>query len=177
MVKLRHFDSLGQARFITFSCYHRLQLLNSDETVIPFLEALENHRKKDNFHVLGYVVMPDHIHLVLCPLQKIALGSVIGEIKKQSFYKILSTWKKQNKPILKRMTVSGRGRQQYAFWQPRGYDHNCRTSEFVREKINYCHMNPVKAGLVTDPGDWSWSSYKWYCGDTTGLVQVECVEL
>jgi len=177
MVKLRHFDNLGTARFITFSCYHRLCLLNSDNTIIPFLEALEIYRRKYVFHIYGYIVMPDHVHLVLYPLRNMAMGSVIGEIKKRSSYKILSLWKKQNRAILREMAVSGRGRQQFAFWQPRGYDRNCRTSEIVREKIHYCHMNPVKAGLVTDPGDWPWSSYRWYCGDERSLVQIECLEL
>ena len=96
MVKVRHFDNLDTVRFITFSRYHRLRLLNSDNTIIPFLEALETHRRKYGFLIYGYVVMPDHVHLVLYPLRKMAMGSVIGEIKKRSSYKILSLWKKQS---------------------------------------------------------------------------------
>ena len=177
MVRLRHLDNLGTARFITFSCYHRLRLLTSEDTIIPFLEELERQRQRDNFKVLGYVVMPDHVHLIIYPPDPLAVGSVIGEIKKRSSFKILSMWKKQDKEILNRLMVSGRGRQKYAFWQPRGYDHNCRTVEYVREKINYCHMNPVKAGLVSQPGDWPWSSYRWYYGDKGGIVHVDEVEL
>ena len=177
MVRLRHFDKLCTARFITFSCYHRLRLLTSEETIIPFLEALETQRRKDKFHILGYVIMPDHVHLIIYPASNMAMGSVIGEIKKRSSYRILSLWKKQKNKILTKIKFSGRGRQQYAFWQPRGYDHNCRTAEFVREKINYCHMNPVKAGLVSEPAEWPWSSYRWYSGDRQGIVNIDELEL
>ncbi len=84
MVKLRHYDYLGTVRFITFSCCHRLPLLNSSETIVPFLDPLEANRQKYVFHIYGYVVMPEQVHLVLYPLRKVAIGPVIGEIKKQS---------------------------------------------------------------------------------------------
>jgi REP element-mobilizing transposase RayT len=56
------------------------------------------------------------------------------------------------------------GQQRRAFWQPRCYDHNCRTRDTVLERINYCHNNPVARGLVDEPGQWRWSSYNWYAG-------------
>jgi putative transposase len=153
-----------------------LKLLNTGETIIPFLEEFEIQRRKDGFLVLGYVVMPDHVHLVIHPTENTAVGSIIGEIKKRSSYRILSRWKQQGRNTLIKLTFTGRGRQQYAFWQPRGYDHNCRTADFVREKINYCHRNPVKAGLVSNPGDWPWSSYRWYQGDKSGFVHIDAME-
>ena len=177
VVRLRHYDNLGTARFITFSCYHRLRLLTSEETVLPFLEELEAKRRISGISVLGYVIMPDHVHLVLNPKGNLAMGVLMGEIKKRSAFRIISLWKQQRKVVLDRIkTPSGR-KQDFAFWQPRGYDHNCRTAETTREKINYCHMNPVKAGLVSNPGEWPWSSYRWYAGDETGLVQIDAIEL
>ena len=57
------------------------------------------------------------------------------------------------------------------------YDHNCRTLETVLEKINYCHNNPVRAGLVGDPGDWKWSSYGWYQGDIDVPIIMDKIEI
>lgn len=177
MVRLRHFDNLGTARFVTFSCYHRYRLLRSEDSIGPFLEELESARRAHRFHVLGYVVMPDHVHLVIYPHGKLAVGRVIGEIKRRSAFRIISSWKEQNQPILGRVEVSRSGKTGHAFWQPRGYDHNCRTPETVREKINYCHMNPVRARLVAEPRDWPWSSYRWYIGDRQGPVYIDEIEL
>ncbi|MCB2231146.1 hypothetical protein KQH82_10565 [bacterium] len=56
------------------------------------------------------------------------------------------------------------GRERWAFWQPRCYEQKCRTPQTVLEKIRYCHLNPVKRGLVKEPGAWRWSSYNWYEG-------------
>jgi len=177
MTRLRHYDNLGTVSFITFSSYHRVRLLTSEKTILPFLEELEAKRCIVPFSIPGYVIMPDHVHLVLYPTGNLTVGSVIGEIKKRSAFRIISSWKQQNKETLHRIRVCGRGKQNFAFWQPRGYDHNCRTAEITREKINYCHMNPVKAGLVADPAEWPWSSYRWYNGDKSGLVRIDEIEL
>ena len=66
--------------------------------------------------------------------------------------------------LMDRLVVDRGGEIRLAFWQAQCYDHNCRTFETVKEKIMYCHKNPVARGLVTDPGDWIWSSYNWYEG-------------
>jgi putative transposase len=172
VVHLRHFDNLGTARFITFSCFHKLRLLHDQETTVSFLQELEAARVRWEFHVLGYVVMPNHAHLVLFPDNEIPLGKVLGEVKARSGYRILTKWKADNRDILVRLKSGQRRKARYSFWQPRGYDHNCRTPEIVREKIRYCHANPVRAGLVGDPGDWPWSSYSWYNGKREGIVVV-----
>ena len=177
VVRLRHYDNLGTARFITFSCYHRLRLLTSDETILPFLEELEAKRRIASFSALGYVIMPDHVHLVLHPTGNLAMGAVIGEIKRRSAFRIISLWKREKREVLDRIRAPSGRMQDYAFWQPRGYDHNCRSAEFTRDKINYCHMNPVKAGLISDPSEWPWSSYRWYNGDKSGIVQIDAIEL
>ena len=177
MPRLKHYDNLGTARFVTFSCYHNRRLLQTREAIIPVLEFIESGRIRHGFSVLGYVIMPNHVHLVLFPHRSIRMGSVIGEIKKLSGYRIIANWKKNNSAILETVRDTGCRKQSYAFWQPRCYDHNCRTLETVREKINYCHMNPVRAGLVDDPGKWEWSSYRWYMEDKGGIVQIDEVDL
>ena len=63
------------------------------------------------------------------------------------------------------------------FWQKRCYDHNCRTLETTLEKISYCHNNPVRRGLVAEPGDWRWSSYNCYQGVEDVPLTVDRFEL
>jgi putative transposase len=177
MPRLRHFDNLGTTRFITFSCYRRQKLLQSRETILEVLASIEIGRIQFGFAVLGYVIMPTHVHLVLHPRKNLRIGSVIGAIKRQSGFRIISKLKKQGSGVISELTDLSIRKQNYAFWQPRCYDHNCRTPETVREKIIYCHNNPLCGGLVTDPGDWEWSSYRWYMGDKRGVVQIEEFEI
>jgi hypothetical protein len=60
--------------------------------------------------------------------------------------------------------------------QRRCYDNNCRTSERVREKIEYCHNNPVVRKLVSAPGQWQWSSYNWYIGKRDVPIRIDTFE-
>jgi hypothetical protein len=63
------------------------------------------------------------------------------------------------------------------FWQKRCYDHNCRSSDVVKEKIIYCHNNPVKKGMVREPGEYRWSSYNWYQGKSDVPLAMDDYEL
>ncbi|MCK4605982.1 MAG: transposase, partial [candidate division Zixibacteria bacterium] len=84
MTRLRHYDSLGTARFVTFSCYRQLPALQSDRAKEIFIEQLDAARTKHGFKLLGYVVMPEHVHLVLHPPDGMKLGLVIREIKSRT---------------------------------------------------------------------------------------------
>jgi len=84
MTKLKHYDDLGTARFVTFSCYHRLPSLNHPKAKEIVIEELNLARDKHGFRLLGYVLMPDHVHLVLFPPDGMKLGLVIREIKSRS---------------------------------------------------------------------------------------------
>jgi putative transposase len=164
MTQLRHFDHLGTARFVTFSCYHRFRLLTSSDLIETFIAEIEEIRHKYCLKLYGYVVMPEHVHLVLWPPDSVKLGRVIGQLKSLSARRMLPLLRTQRGGSLDRLRVDRDGEHRLAFWQARCYDHNCRTSETVKEKIEYCHKNPMVRGLVAEPGDWPWSSYKWYAG-------------
>jgi hypothetical protein len=60
----------------------------------------------------------------------------------------------------------------YHRMQARFYDFNVRTDKKRVEKLRYMHNNPVKGGLVLAPGDWKWSSYRFYFLDEAGPVRV-----
>jgi putative transposase len=108
--------------------------------------------------------MPEHVHLVLWLPDTVQLGVVIGQLKSLSARRMLPILQSQRRIPLDRLKVSRNGKTYLTFWQKRCYDHNCRSVEFVREKIEYCHKNPVTRGLVNDPSEWRWSSFNWYAG-------------
>jgi putative transposase len=121
--------------------------------------------------------MPNHIHLVVLPQEDTKLGRIIGELKSLTAKEILAFWREKDFKILSRLSVVREGIKRNVFWQRRFYDHNCRTQSSVIEKINYCHSNPVIRGLVKNPGDWRWSSYRWYHGLDGIAIEIDSVEL
>jgi len=95
---------------------------------------------------------------------------MIGELKSKSAARIIAD-KLIQFPDYCRIFRNGQGR--WAFWQPRCYDHNCRSEKIALEKINYCHNNPVKRGLAKEPGDWRWLRYNWYIGKRDVPVMID----
>lgn len=173
MPQLRHFDNLGSARFITFSCHQRANILIDEHDIMIILDELKSSRNKYQYALLAYVVMPSHVHLVIHPTDALPVGPMIGEIKSRSARRILARWRDMGKAIT---VVDRRGETRTVLWEKRCYDHNCRTIETAREKIIYCHNNPVRAGLVAAADQWKWSSYSWYQGNG-GLIEIDAVDL
>jgi len=162
MPLLRHYENLGMARFVTFSCYHRRQLLVDSRDIHLFLSLLGRVCRRDSVNILAYVVMPEHVHLVLLPPDELPVGKLVGEVKSRSARAILSAWMSREKVVPSDLACVRQGREQFRFWQYRCYDHNCRSPRSTIEKTNYCHNNPVKRGLAAHAADWPWSSYRWY---------------
>jgi len=152
MTKLRHYDNLGTVRFVTFSCHQQRQYLSSNSARQILVDQIDKARNKHGFKLFAYVIMPEHVHLVIYPPEKMKLGIVIREIKSltaRNYFAGINPLPADSRRI---------------FWKHRCYDHNCRTKETIIEKIKYCHKNPVVRGLVKNPGGWKWSSYNWYQG-------------
>jgi putative transposase len=173
MPKLRHYDHLGTARFVTFSCFQRLRLLSDSIARQAVLDELSRLRTNHDIRVLGYVVMPEHVHLVVLPPDDVNLGPLIGALKARSARVILDLIR--SCPRRQRLPVRPGGTP--AVWQRRCYDHNCRTPEDVVEKVKYCHDNPVKRGLAAKPEDWPWSSCRWYLGQREAVLEIDGIEM
>jgi putative transposase len=61
----------------------------------------------------------------------------------------------------------------YRVWNRRGYDMNVWSEKKIQEKLNYMHNNPVKRGLVAQPGDWPWSSWRYYYLDDSSVLAMD----
>jgi putative transposase len=176
MPGLHHYDNLGTARFVTFSCFHRFQLLREATIIRTFLAELRAIRER-GIKIFGYVVMPEHVHLVLLPGDLVRLGVEVGRLKSKSARRMLPMIERVPNMRTDLLHARHDGENRRVFWQRRCHDHNCRTAATVREKIEYCHKNPVTRGLVRDPADWSWSSYRWYAGLPGVELEMDEIEV
>jgi putative transposase len=146
--------------FVTFSCYRRLPFLKTARARNVLLVVLDKVRTRYRFVIVGYVVMPEHVHLLISESTK-ANPSVVVQVFKQRVSRRLRRPIRGNSSA--RQLLLWRDATIYrSFWQRRFYDFNVWSRKKRIEKLNYMHMNPVKRGLVTDPKLWPWSSYRFY---------------
>ena len=144
--------------FITFSCYHRQPLLVSAERRNLFLQVLEQVRQRYRWVVMGYVVMPEHVHLLVSEPQKGRLATAMQALKLGFARRVLAEQHRSDRCPRPDQFVH---RPQHV-WQARYFDFNVRTTKKRVEKLRYLHRNPVKRGLVEAPDQWPWSSFRAY---------------
>jgi len=162
--------------FITCSCYHRQPQLDTPEHRDLLLSVLEEARQKYRFVVHGYVIMPEHFHLLITEPEQGDL-SVVMKVLKERFTKKLRAKSTEGAPLIASFAMSGAVRPDPApVWQKRFYDFNVWTEDKHIEKLRYMHRNPVKRGLVERPEQWKWSSFRSYFFGETGPVRVKFQE-
>src|SRR5712692_8366924 len=178
---LTRFHQSGQSHFVTFCCYHRRRLLTTDESRRIFESALERVRRSYRLYVYGYVVMPEHVHLLLSEPQRDTSSDRTVPLKPKpglSGPPVLLSEPQQDTlaDALKSLKqgVSRRliGEAEH-FWQKRYYDFNIRNYPQFVEKLRYIHRNPVKQGLCERPEDWRWSSFRHYATGAEERVEIE----
>ncbi|MGA3034997.1 MAG: transposase [Terracidiphilus sp.] len=145
------YQHTGEFHFLTFSCFRRRDYFAAAETKDLFEDALERVRKRHLFAVAGYVVMPEHVHLLVSEPKRAVLSKAIQALK---------------------LSVSKRSGER-PFWQAHYYDFNVSNHDKFVEKLRYIHRNPVGRGLVAKPEDWKWSSFGHYQTGIPGIVEIE----
>jgi len=151
---LKRYQQTGDIHFVTFSCYHREALLGNPQARDTFVVTLERVRRWYGFYVTGFVVMPEHVHLLLSEPERSNLAVALQMLKQ-----IVS------QELSEHATNP--------FWQPRYYDFNIYREQKLIEKLDYVHHNPVQRGLVTRPEDWTWSSARHYATGAECGVEIE----
>ena len=162
---VQHFNDPGHAHFLTFSCYRHFPLLSQERTRRWFIQAMESAGKKHDFALLAYVIMPEHVHLVVLPLLPVYDVALFLKAIKQSVARRAKHFLHHNNSWawMERLTVQRGNRKVFRFWQTGpGYDRNIHSKDELFEKISYIHNNPVRRGLASAPVEWKWSSASWY---------------
>ena len=151
---LKHFQQTRQIHFLTFSCYHRQPKFTNATARDTFVSALERVRENYSLCIYGYVVMPEHVHLLVSEPERSTLAQAIKSLKQG---------------VARRLAL----RAADSFWQARYHDFNIWSEKKFVEKLRYIHRNPVKRGLVARPEDWPWSSFRHYAMGESGVVEIE----
>lgn len=157
LTRLQH---TGHAHFITFTCYRRMRHLTDDKACAAVLRALENTRRRYGLRVYGFVLMPEHVHLLLSEPERGTLARALQSLKSAS----ARTARRRSAENME---------ERAPFWQARYFDRYMRDHQEFSEKLRYIHRNPVKRGLSALPELWPWSSFRHYCDGSDVGVEIE----
>jgi REP-associated tyrosine transposase len=144
--------------FITVRVLKRRAKLIETDTLLA--RAFNRTRALHDFYLTAWVFLPDPAaagHAICAPLYPVSISLAIKSVKQSS------------------MSAINRGRgADGELWQPRFFDRALRTVQEYTEKVEYIHLNPVKAGLVRRPQDWRWSSFNEYSGMSADQQERRC---
>ena len=144
--RLDHIWTSNPHYFITVCTADRAKVLAYDRVVEVLLTEWEGSLTHRGWAIGSYCVMPDHVHFFCTDAEhKIPLRIFIGKWKEWT-----------SKRMQNILGVKG------GIWQPGFFDHLLRSDESYSEKWDYVWRNPVRAELVSDPDDWSFSGFVHY---------------
>lgn len=139
------------------------------------MKILDQVRARHGFRVIGYVVMPEHVHLLLTEPSK-GNPSKVLQVLKQKVSAVLRKGRRKTSPNQLALQFPGTQTDERHFWQRRFYDFNVWSEKKLWEKLNYMHRNPVERKLVRHPKEWPWSSWSHYEKREEGLLRIDPVK-
>jgi putative transposase len=172
---LKRYYGTGDLHFITFSCYERRPLLGTVSGRNLFVKVPGEVRDKYGFLLVGYVLMPEHVHLLVSEPKK-GMPSKVAQVLKQRVSRAMRRRKRRGSDAQLSLKFASEAGGLRRFWQMGFYDFNVWSSEKKREKLNYIHANPVQRKLVKHPKEWPWSSWPFYANGDYELVRIDPID-
>jgi len=180
--RLRRHDEFGHIHFLTISCFRRLQFFRHALVRHALVDVMKHVREKLRIRWLGYLIMPEHVHVVVLPQvpgsdQVVPISVVLHDLKglagKACKDALRVVWRRDRTLGTRPLDAWATGDGPKPFWKPRGYDFNVLDEAKVAEKLDYIHCNPVRRGLVNRPEQWRWSSYRFYELGDASLIEMD----
>ena len=180
MTKYKSYHVPGHLYFVTTTVVGRKKILSRPTIARIILESLDFLRRDGRIKLFSYVIMPDHLHLIVLPLEYRGRNQTISDLmrdfKKFTSKRIIEKLKEEKREVLlsffSRRAKGYRG-QMYKVWEEGFFDENIFTQDFLNQKIQYIHYNPVRKGFVTEPEDYRFSSAKGFMSDSKYVMQID----
>ena len=162
------------AHELTFSCYRNQNLLSKTRTCQWLVASIQAARTKHDFSLWAYVIMPNHVHLIIWPRQtEYSISRILQAIKMPVSRKALN-WLRNNNPQGLDTLATGQRHRPHRFWQKGGgYDRNMTRVDTLIQAVKYIHSNPVRKGLAKAPVQWYYSSAGVWHDEGNGPLAVD----
>ncbi len=172
------FENQGVVSFVTTTVMHFQNVFSIDDNYYGILvNSLKYVLEKYNAKLIAYVLMPNHLHLILYIKSTKILSSFMRDFKRYTSVRIKEQLIADGKyDLYERFKYYSRYdvKSRFKLWQERFDDFILYNDKTLGVKINYIHNNPVKKGLVKNPEDWKYSSYRNYFFSDNRVIEVSC---
>ena len=154
----------SQALYITVVTKDRLPVFQTDAIKVVTCQALDESRASGGFLIFAYVIMPDHLHLLTN--QPNTTADVLRYVKGITGRRVIDYLKEKNYQgsLAKLRHVEWKREHKYSLWQQEKNVFSIFSEAVFMQKVNYIHLNPVRAGLVERATDYRWSSARIWQG-------------
>jgi len=171
---LKHYNLPGHAHLLTFSCYHRQPFFSNGSFCGLMCEILTGARNTAQFDLWGYVIMPEHVHLLIRPqADEYRMDAILQAVKQPFARRAIALLRRIHSVELEKLET-GQRKVPFRFWQAGGgHDRNLYTPNLIATELDYIHKNPIRRGLVNNPTDWPWSSASAWMLNVQGPVPID----
>ena len=155
MARVRHYEDDGQIYHVTTRTSGKAFHLQADDEKERIAAALAFYRNRGDYRLYGFVVMDNHVHFIIQPAKGRSLGYILQNFK---------TWTSRTNAA----KPAGS-----ALWERRYDDNVIASFAELRGVLDYLHGNPVRAGMVSSPLEYRWSSAHNYEPKGIGVIVVD----
>lgn len=149
--------------FFTATCLEWKRLLKPAKYKNIILDSLRFLSQDKRIKVYGFVIMDNHIHIIWHILGNYKIDQIQHSFLKFTAQKIKQDLENYHPHVLKHFKVDAKDRM-YQFWERNALSIELSNEPILVQKLDYIHMNPVKAGICKYPEEYKYSSYKFYNG-------------
>lgn len=166
----------GSIFYITSVIYSRLNIFVQPSFIIPIIDSLNYYRYQYSCKLIGFVIMPDHIHLLIFPQVERAITDFMRDFKRFTSGRITRQARVDGrKEWLEKFEQAGSEteRAEYKVWQDSFWEQSIYTEAFLKQKLDYIHSNPVRAGIVKSADQYPYSSFRNYHLNDNQLIEID----
>ncbi|MCX6740475.1 MAG: hypothetical protein NTZ49_04580 [Candidatus Parcubacteria bacterium] len=159
---MEKFDDPGHIHFVTFKTANNVPFFKDDKCCDIFLEELDRLRTELSFDIYGFVIVPDHVHLLIGQVFAYGSPNKFGDTPESSLNEFgISYIGKKIKGVTARK-INKYLQRSGALWKHRFFDFNIYSHKKFEEKLKYIHDNPISHGLVSDISLFRYCSWRNY---------------
>jgi putative transposase len=171
----KHLHIPGHLYFVTATLTEWLPLFEVTSYASTVLESLNWHRSQKRLHLFAFVIMPTHLHWIGKPIEPHTIEEVLQSFSSFTAHEILKELRKDKcNNWLEIFASHAKPDKQHSIWQ-KPLAENIFSMDFLTEKLDYVHNNPVAKGLVANRVDFRYSSACFYDKDQTPIIPVDDV--
>jgi len=170
--------------FITFSVVEWIDALTRSEYKDIIVESLQHCIKKKGLQLNAWVIMPNHVHLKMSAKVGFTISNILRDLKKFTSKQIVKAIKENPKEsrtdwmiyMFERAGKRNSSNKEFQFWQQDNHPIELINPGMLKQKLDYLHENPVRAGIVFEPQQYIYGSAMDYCTNQRGRILIEYLQ-